>query len=57
MEREDAFKFYVDYLIASRGQATATGLSSLLDNQLKHDYISDCLSQKGLAICKLHRTR
>lgn len=48
MEREDAFNYYIDYLIASRGQATATGLSALLDNQLKHDYISDCLSQKGL---------
>lgn len=48
MERSDAFSHYIDYLIASKGQATATGLSELLDNGMKHDYISDCLSQEGL---------
>ncbi len=48
MERRDAFEFYVDYLLCSPSTATATGLSAVLDNELTHDYISDCLSQPGL---------
>lgn len=48
MKRRDAFELYRDYLIANEGLATSTGLSSLLDNNLKHDYISDSLGQKGL---------
>ena len=48
MERQDAFEFYIDYLLASPKTATATGLSAVLDNQLKHDYISDCLAQQEL---------
>ncbi len=48
MERRDAFEFYVDYLLSSPHMATATGLSAVLDNALKHDYISDCLAQNEL---------
>lgn len=48
MKRSDAFELYTDYLIANNGQATATELSALTDNQLKHDYISDWLSQTDL---------
>lgn len=48
MERRDAFEFYVDYLLSSPRTATATGLSAVLDNALKHDYISDCLAQAEL---------
>ncbi len=48
MERRDAFDFYIDYLLCSPSTATATGLSAVLDNALKHDYMSDCLSQTGL---------
>lgn len=48
MKRRDAFELYTDYLIASRGQATATGLSMVLNNEVKHDYISDFLSQRDL---------
>lgn len=48
MERRDAFEFYVDYLLSSPRTATATGLSAVLDNALKHDYISDCLAQSEL---------
>jgi hypothetical protein len=48
MERRDAFEFYVDYLLSSPHMATATGLSAVLDNALKHDYISDCLAQSEL---------
>jgi hypothetical protein len=35
---------YTDYLISSFGQATATGLSTLLDGQLSHDRISRFLA-------------
>lgn len=48
MKRVDAFKLYVDYLIAENHQATATGLSNLTDNALKHDYISDALADPTL---------
>jgi hypothetical protein len=48
MERRDAFEFYVDYLLSSPRMATATGLSAVLDNTMKHDYISDCLAQNEL---------
>ena len=48
MKRRDAFDLYTDYLIASPGKATATGLSAVLNHELKHDYISDFLSQKDL---------
>lgn len=48
MERRDAFELYTDYLVANQGLATSTGLSALLDENLKHDYISDSLAQQGL---------
>ena len=48
MERRNAFDFYVDYLLSSPRTATATGLSAVLDNALKHDYISACLAQPEL---------
>jgi len=48
MTRSDAFDFYIDYLISSPGQVSATGLSRLLDNRLKHDYISDALNEISL---------
>lgn len=48
MKRLDAFELYRDYLIAETHQATATGLSSLTGNQLKHDYISDMLADSSL---------
>lgn len=48
MQRRDAFDLYTDYLLASFGQATATGLSSVLDHLIPHDYFSDFLAQKDL---------
>lgn len=48
MQRRDAFDLYTDYLLAGFGQATATGLSSVLDHLIPHDYFSDFLSQKDL---------
>ena len=48
MKRRDAFEIYTNYLLASPNKATATGLSAVLDNQMKHDYISDFLADKSL---------
>ena len=48
MKRTDALDFYIDYLISSQGQVTSTGLSTLLDQALKHDYISDALNESGI---------
>ena len=48
MKRRDAFEIYTNYLLASPTKATATGLSAVLDNQMKHDYISDFLADKSL---------
>lgn len=48
MQRRDAFDSCTDYLLAGFGQATATGLSSVLDHMIPHDYFSDFLSQKDL---------
>ena len=47
MNRRDAFDIYTDYLLAGCGQATATGVSAMLDHRLPHDYFSDMLSQEG----------
>ena len=48
MEKSDAIDLYTSYLICNPRMATATGLSDVLDNQMKHDYISDALGQSGL---------
>lgn len=48
MEKPDAIDLYTSYLICNPRMATATGLSDVLDNQMKHDYISDALGQSGL---------
>ncbi len=36
---------YSDYLISSFNQTTATGLSTLLDNSISHDKITDFLAE------------
>ena len=38
------FDLYSDYLIVNQGQSTATGLSTLLDNQVSHDSITRSLN-------------
>ncbi|MEM9985374.1 MAG: transposase [Bacteroidota bacterium] len=48
MKRRDAFDLYTDYLLAGFGQATATGVSAMLDYRIPHDYFSDMLAQEGL---------
>ncbi len=40
---------YSDYLIVNQGQASATGLSSLLDKDVSHDHITRCLSSKDFS--------
>lgn len=40
----DLLDLYTDYLIASCGAATATGMSAALDNQITHDRITDLLN-------------
>lgn len=42
---ERVFDLYVDYLIVSTGQTTATGLSRLSDETVSHDEITRMLSQ------------
>ncbi len=34
---EELVDLYTDYLIVVNGQATATGLSDVLDNEISHD--------------------
>lgn len=41
---ENLLDLYTDYLISSFGQTSATGLSNLVDNSIKHDSITRLLS-------------
>ncbi len=41
---EDLLDLYTDYLISSFGQTSATGLSNLVDNSIKHDSITRLLA-------------
>ncbi len=43
---DEIAEIYSDYLIASFGLTTATGLSDLLDGQISHDKITRFLSSK-----------
>ena len=49
MKKQDALDYYSDYLIASNSQVSSTGLSTLLDQALSHDYISRALGQQALS--------
>ena len=42
---EKYLDFYTDYLISSTSQASATGLSNLLDNEISHDKITRFLNK------------
>jgi hypothetical protein len=42
--KKELIELYTDYLIASFGQTTATGLSSILDGAVSHDKITRLLS-------------
>jgi hypothetical protein len=41
---EELIELYTDYLIVVNGQATATGLSAILDGEISHDKITRLLS-------------
>jgi hypothetical protein len=43
----DILDLYSDYLLYSRGQTTATGLSEVLEGNLSHDKITRCLSTES----------
>lgn len=41
----DYLELYTDYLISNNGQATATGLSAMMDKEISHDQITRFLSK------------
>ena len=43
--KTDYLELYTDYLISSNGQATAIGLSAMVDNAVSHDQITRFLSK------------
>jgi hypothetical protein len=43
--KTDYLELYTDYLISSNGQATATGLSAMVDNAVSHDQITRFLTK------------
>src|SRR3954463_9487760 len=43
---KERLALYTDYLISNFGQATATGLSALLDGELSHDKVTRFLSER-----------
>lgn len=42
---EKLLDLYTDYLLSSFGQTSATGLSNMLDNVIKHDHFTRLLSE------------
>lgn len=45
MKSEELLSLYIDYLMISTGQVSATGLSRLLDSSFSHDQITRMLSE------------
>ena len=45
---EELVDLYTDYLIVVNGQATATGLSDVLDNKISHDKFTRMLQGENL---------
>jgi len=45
MKAQDLFELYVDYLMVSTGQVSATGLSKLVDSSLSHDQVTRLLRE------------
>lgn len=43
--KTDYIELYTDYLISGNSQATATGLSAMMDNEISHDQITRFLSK------------
>ena len=53
---EKLLDLYTDYLISSFGQTSATGLSDLVDNSIKHDSITRLLSNSNFDARTLWQT-
>ncbi len=51
--KTDYLELYTDYLISRNGQATATGLSAMVDNAVSHDQITRFLSKNEFGSKKL----
>ncbi len=51
--KTDYLELYTDYLISSNGQATATGLSAMVDNAVSHNQITRFLSKNEFGSKKL----
>jgi len=48
-------ELYTDYLIASFGKTTATGLSEILDGEISHDKITRFLSKEDYTSKELYQ--
>lgn len=53
---ENLLDLYTDYLISSFGQTSATGLSRLMDNEVKHDSVTRLLSNSDFSSKTLWQT-
>ena len=53
---EKLLDLYTDYLISSFGQTSATGLSRLVDNDIKHDSVTRLLSNSDFSSKSLWQT-
>ena len=53
---ENLLDLYTDYLISSFGQTSATGLSRLVDNEIKHDSVTRLLSNSDFSSKTLWQT-
>jgi Transposase DDE domain len=53
---ENLLDLYTDYLISSFGQTSATGLSRLVDNEVKHDSVTRLLSNADFSSKTLWQT-
>jgi DDE superfamily endonuclease len=46
MKQKEVVELYTDYLMCTSGQATATGLSAMVDGEMSHDQVTRFLSEK-----------
>lgn len=53
MHKSSLLDLYTDYLIAGFSQTTATGFSSVLDNQISHDMVTQLLNSGYISSRKL----
>jgi hypothetical protein len=56
MKQQQMFDLYADYLLASFGATTATGLSHLLEGEISHDQVTRSLAGRKKTATDLWRT-